>query len=239
MDRKKIAAASGRQYGNGSGMPVTRMSNVLRLTGVAILIALISACTNVERSRDLDNAKIPPQVTAIQVCSSCHGVTGNSKSPNFPRLAGQQVAYLEEQLKNFRNHQRADPEGFEYMWGISRKLTDDQISGLADYFSNQAPTPNPAGGKTDAKLVAEGKLIFENGIPAQETPPCSACHGPKAEGMTTFPRLADQHQDYMIKQLMVFKDTEGRPGTPMKQITHNLNKEQISAVTAYLQGFPH
>ena len=56
--------------------------------------------------------------------------------------------------------------------------------------------------------------------------------------MATFPRLAWQHQDYLVKQLRVFRETEQRPGTPMKQVTHLLSDEEIRAVAGYLQSFP-
>jgi len=218
----------------GRGYSLNKM-RWLQLALVTILGTTSSGCANVERSRDLGNPNVPAAVTAVQVCSNCHGKDGNSISPNFPRLAGQQSLYLAAQLENFRSHQRADPEGFEYMWGISRKLTDEQIKGLADYFAKQTPQANSA---VDASTAAAGKLIFENGLPAKQTPPCSTCHGPKGEGMASFPRLANQHQDYLVKQLNVFRNTEGRPGTPMKQITHLLDPQEITSVAAYLQALP-
>jgi len=199
------------------------------------LLALVSGCSNLERSRDLANPAVAPAVTAVQVCSNCHGIDGNSVSPNFPRLAAQVPDYLVSQLENFRSHQRSDPPGFEYMWGISHHLTDAQIKGLAEYFAAQPAQPNAA---VDAAQMAAGKLIFENGVPEKEAAPCVACHGPKAEGLAVFPRLAGQHQDYLIKQLHVFQETEGRPGTPMKQITHLLTEQEMQAVAGYLQAFP-
>src|SRR5690242_17436766 len=97
-----------------------------------ILAALLSltgaACSNLERSRDLANPAVPGKVIAEQVCSACHGVDGNSTSPAFPRLAGQPATYIVNQLTNFRSHQRTDPAGSEYMWGLSRHLTDEQIT---------------------------------------------------------------------------------------------------------------
>ena len=210
----------------------------MKTNPMVLALALVFAgvgCTNLQRSRDLANPKVPPEVTALQVCSNCHGADGNSVSPNFPRLAGQQPAYLVAQLENFRSHHRSDPEGFEYMWGMSHKLTDDQIRGLADYFAKQVPRPNAA---VDANRMAAGKEIFENGVAAKETPPCKTCHGEKAQGMATFPRLAWQHQDYLMKQMEVFRETEQRPGTPMKQITHLLTDQEIKAVAGYLQAFP-
>ncbi len=201
---------------------------------VAVLTSL-SGCANIERSRDLANPDVPAAVTAVQVCSICHGVDGNSVSPNFPRLAGQVPEYLVAQLENFRSHQRSDPPGFEYMWGISHHLTDGQIKGLADYFAKQSPVSNAA---VDAQDMAKGKVIFENGVPEKEVAPCMACHGAQAQGMASFPRLAGQHQDYLVKQLHVFQETEGRPGTPMKQITHPLTVAEMRVVAGYLQAFP-
>jgi cytochrome c553 len=210
------------------------MNRISWLPTLAVLFA-ISGCANIERSRDLSNPSVPAAVTAVQVCSNCHGVDGNSVSPIFPRLAGQNPSYLVAQLENFRSHQRSDPPGFEYMWGISRHLSDDQIKGLAEYFARQVPQANAP---VDAQLMAAGKVIFENGVPDKEAAPCMACHGPQAQGIANFPRLAGQHQDYLVKQLHVFQETEGRPGTPMKQITHLLSVQEMQAVAGYLQAFP-
>lgn len=204
---------------------------------LAVVLAMAgTACTNLERSRDLANPNVRPEVTAVQVCSNCHGVTGNSVSPVFPRLAGQTSDYLVAQLDNFRTHHRGDPAGYEYMWGLSRSFSDAQIKGLAEYFSKQVPQPGPAG---DTQLMAAGKEIFENGVPEQKAPPCKSCHGPRGEGVATFPRLAYQHADYIDKQLHVFRETDARPNTPMTQISHGLSDQQVDAVAAYLQAFPN
>jgi len=75
-------------------------------------------------------------------------------------------------------------------------------------------------------------------VPDKGAAPCMACHGSKGEGMATFPRLANQHQDYLMKQLNVFQRTDERPGTPMTQIAHSLSQQEIKAVSGYLQAFP-
>jgi cytochrome c553 len=209
----------------------------MRRVFLALAVTVFAAgCVNLNRSRDLANPDIRPEVTAMQVCSNCHGIDGNSISPNFPRLAGQQESYVVAQLENFRSHQRSDPAGYEYMWGISRSLTDAQIKGLAEYFSKQAPAVNAA---VSEQEMAAGRKIFEQGVPEKETAPCMVCHGPNAQGLGAFPRLAGQHQDYLVKQLHVFQETEGRPGTPMKQITHLLTHEDMVNVAGYLQAFPN
>ena len=196
----------------------------------------IGGCSNLERSRDLGNPQVQGKTLAMQVCSNCHGMDGNSINPNFPKLAGQQEDYLVAQLTYFRSKNRSDPEGSEYMWGIARKLTDEQIKGLATYFSQQKDAPNVAG---DPALVAKGKALFENGDPKEEVAACAACHGASGMGNGTFPRLAGQHKDYMIKQLHVLSETDQRPaGAMMKPLVHGLTPSDMIAVTTYLQGIP-
>jgi len=142
--------------------------------------------------------------------------------------------YLIAQLSNFRSHSRSDPAGFYYMFGMSRTLTDPQIEGIAKHYAQQKP--KPIGVKTDTQIVSKGKAIYDSGIPESQVPPCAACHGPDGNGMAAFPRLAGQHQDYMVKQLMVFQRDAGRPNTPMTQVAHGLSEEQVDAVTGYLQA---
>lgn len=200
------------------------------------IVSLGGGCANLDRSRDLGNPNVSGRTLALQVCSSCHGVDGNSTSPAFPKLAGQQEDYLIAQLKFFRDHNRSDPAGSEYMWGISRKLTDEQIKGLAAYFSQQKDAPNVAG---DPATAAAGKAIFENGIPDKGVGACAGCHGASGMGNGTFPRLAGQHANYMIKQLHVLSETDQRPaGAMMKPLVHGLTSSDLVAVTTYLQGIP-
>lgn len=194
-----------------------------------------AGCSNLENSRDLANPKVSATTLAQQVCSLCHGVDGHSTSPNFPNLAGQQPAYFAAQMKEFRNHSRLDPAGFEYMWGLSRHLTDDQIKGLADYFAAQvSAAPGPV---TDSAVAARGQAIFEQGVAAKNIPACNTCHGPFGLGTDQFPRLAHQHADYLVKQLNVFQRTDERPeGSIMKTIAHDLTPANIQDVAQYLQG---
>jgi len=221
------APRSATQFGKGIQSIFSAACGI----GMAILLA---ACSSEERSRALDNPNILPKTLAVQICSNCHGVVGISESPNFPVLAAQSQEYLVAQLKSFKSHGRFDPEGFEYMWGISARLTDAQIDGLAAYFSAQKPR---AGTVRRPELQSEGKSIFEQGIAVSNTPACASCHGANGEGMGQFPRLAGQHADYLIKQLMVFQRTDQRPqGAIMKDITHALTPQNMESVAAYLEG---
>ena len=196
---------------------------------------LLSACGTPERSRSVVTQHVPTKTIVMQLCSNCHGMTGNSNSPNFPNLSGQPEAYLISQLQGFRAHTRSDKDGYDYMWGITANLSDVQIQGLATYFSEQTAQSSKSS-YVPEKLV-RGQEIYEHGIPEKEVPACVACHGAKAEGNQIFPRLAGQHSTYLLKQLNVFQNTEERPnGAMMKGVSHALTKENMTDVAHYLES---
>ncbi len=66
-------------------------------------------------------------------CVGCHAADGNSVVPNFPKLAGQHAAYLEKQLKDFRDGFRKDAT----MAPFAKGLTDQNIKDLAEFYAAQ------------------------------------------------------------------------------------------------------
>ena len=77
-------------------------------------------------------------------CSGCHGEAGIANNPAWPSLAAQKPVYLMNALKAFRSGLRKDPT----MAGVSRGLSDADISNLAAYYAVQACPPAPQGRKT-------------------------------------------------------------------------------------------
>ena len=205
---------------------------VLKAVAMGMLLTAVAACTHLGSSRDVANPDVSGKTIAVQVCSNCHGLTGESTSPAFPKLAGQQRDYLAAQLMDFKGHDRSDSRGTQYMWGFTH-LTAAQVDALADYFSSQAPMQ----GRSEASAqVSRGEEIFRNGIAADEVLACVTCHGPTAAGNGAIPRLAGQHANYLVEQLKVFKLTDQRPrGAAMKQVTHALSEQDMLAVARYLQ----
>jgi cytochrome c553 len=209
--------------------------NTTRLLLAAALVSLVASCANVQRSRDTANPDVSGNTLAMQVCSNCHGSTGNSISPNFPNLAAQQEAYIAAQLHEFKGHSREDPAGFEYMWGLSHNLTDKQIQELATHFAALKLERIPVEGKP--ARIEGGKTTFAAGVPDKGVPACGSCHGPDGLGNAAFPRIAGQHADYLVKQLKVFQRTNQRPqGIVMKTVAHELTPQNIEDVAAYLQA---
>jgi len=168
----------------------------------------------------------------VETCGTCHGVNGRSVSPTFPNLAAQQAPYIEFQLKSFKDQSRADPDAQAYMWGMASQLSDATISALAGYFAAQAAAPARGG---NSVLIAQGKHLFEEGVPARQIPPCASCHGAHAEGTATFPRLAGQHAPYLLKQLLVIQSVL-RTAPVMHGVIKDLTKDQMQAVVAYLES---
>jgi cytochrome c553 len=188
--------------------------------------ALLASGANAVQAQSQQDAKS----LATGVCSACHGPEGRSVSPVFPRLAGQQPAYIVLQLDAFRSHTRGDPSAQAYMWGMASQLSDDTMKVLADYYSSQKPVHEKAG---DPALMAEGKKIYSGGIQAQNVPACATCHGPNAEGMGAFPRLAGQHVDYLVAQLQGFQSGTRANAPIMLGVVRSMNAEQIRAVAVY------
>jgi cytochrome subunit of sulfide dehydrogenase len=67
-------------------------------------------------------------------CANCHGTTGTAQGA-MPSLAGQQKAFIVEQLKAFRDGKRPAT----IMHQLSKGYTDQQIELIADYFARQTP----------------------------------------------------------------------------------------------------
>jgi len=199
----------------------------------AAALAGMSACSETTPSTSpvASGPVTQAQVAGIvHVCASCHGFEGRSISPTFPNLAGQQPAYIEAQLKSFRDHKRGDPHAQTYMWGMAGSLSDDMIHGIAAFFSAEKPAPGETGNPAEMQA---GKNIFEHGIAARHVPACQGCHGNHAQGMAVIPQLAGQHRDYIEKQLGYFA-SNARKNRIMHENSKNLTADEIRDVATYV-----
>lgn len=170
---------------------------------------------------------------AATVCFACHGPGGANENPQFPILAAQQPAYLENQLHAFREHKRAEPTAQHFMWGVaSRDIDARLIAAMAHYFAEQ---PAAKGMPGDPTLVAEGESLFHRGDPKRGLPACASCHGPDAHGAGPFPRLAGQHEAYLLKQLHLIKDAI-RNAPVMHGVADKLTDKEMVALATFLQS---
>ena len=196
-----------------------------------LIFLALGACTNVEQSKDVYKSDATGTELALQVCSACHGKTGQAVSDQFPKLAGQPQDSLLIQWSEFKEHRRSTPNAVAFMWSFNQ-LTTSQMNELAQYYSSQAPM---IGEPSKSPLLARGKVIYEMGIPGQNVTACSSCHGSNAVGKNEIPRLAGQHPRYLAEQINLFKSSTKRPnGVAMMSLTHSMSEEDIQAVSAYL-----
>jgi cytochrome c553 len=170
---------------------------------------------------------------AIHVCAACHGEGGRSEQANVPSLAGQMRQYTIAQLTDFRAQTRAETGTRAYMWGVSALLDDATIAGLADYYAAQSAAPGKPG---NPALIAGGRKLFAEGLPALGVRACAACHGERAEGAAGFPRLAGQRAEYVFAQLKVFGSKLRPHGVIMQREVSALTPAQMRALAQYVQS---
>jgi cytochrome c553 len=156
-------------------------------------------------------------------CVNCHGDSGISKIPEVPNLAGQNPAYLLEQIRKFGSGERKD----QFMQGLIKVLKDDERVQIALFFGSQAVPPS----KADPAQVARGKELF--------TKLCVRCHGEAARGDATIPRLAGQQIPYVVTSVTRYRDGTGiRNNQLMSIATSSLKNEEIKAIANYLTQLP-
>ncbi len=81
---------------------------------------------------------------------------------------------------------------------------------------------------------AKGEAIYTNGDAARNIAACASCHG--AAGNSTIvqnPKIAAQHEAYLVKQLMDFR-TPARNNPIMSPISKALSDDDIKNIAAYL-----
>ncbi|MDR2239611.1 MAG: c-type cytochrome [Zoogloeaceae bacterium] len=78
-----------------------------------------------------DGAKLYQEKT----CVACHGKDAKTPlMPNYPRLAGQNAAYAEQQMKDIKSGVRANGQSAA-MKGVMHLVSDAEMKALAEYLS--------------------------------------------------------------------------------------------------------
>ncbi len=79
----------------------------------------------------LDGAQLFQEKT----CWSCHGKDAKKTlTPQFPKLAGQNAAYAEQQMKDIKSGARANGQSAA-MKGVMDLVNDEEIKAIAEYLS--------------------------------------------------------------------------------------------------------
>lgn len=171
----------------------------------------------------------------VAACTACHGPQGRATpSGYFPRIAGKPQEYLYQQLLNYRDGRRSYP----LMGHLLRHLDNDQLQGMARYFSQLSITyPAP-----DAKVLAEsqkqrGAALVQQGDKARGVPACVACHGRDLMGvLPAVPGLLGLSRDYLNSQLGAWQVGRRSAKAPdcMAIIASKLQPQDVADISSWL-----
>ena len=70
-----------------------------------------------------------------EVCQACHGLDGNSPTPDYPKLGGQRQDYIVKALRDYKSGARKNA----IMAGFAGTLSANDIDSLAVYYAAQPP----------------------------------------------------------------------------------------------------
>ncbi len=76
----------------------------------------------------------------IQPCASCHGTRGEGAIIDVPAIAGQNVKYFTETMKDYAKEERTN-DIYSRMRIIAKSLTRDEINELAVYYARLSKVP--------------------------------------------------------------------------------------------------
>ena len=221
------------------------MIKKLLTVSISLAFAVIPHLTQAE-------GNITAGETQTSSCIACHGDSGNSVVPNFPKLAGQHASYLTSQLMAFKTGTRDSA----MMGAVARALDPQAIADISAYYASKKVSSNPlpfiesdddddededenqdSTAEVNA-LIAIGAELYRNGNLETEVSACIACHGPDGEGNkpSSFPVLQGQHADYLIAALAAFKEGERSQDSNniMHMIAKKMSKQEIQAVSFYI-----
>ena len=225
-----------RNARKGQAMTVVRRKSMV---SAALLAIIVSGAARAEDKSAPEVPAVPAQElqAKLQYCKTCHGSNGQgySGASPIPRLAGQQLEYIENQLVAFTEKRRENI----FMFNVAHVLTPAMRAAVAKHFHDLNPGPTASAQKD---LAPAGKKIFEEGVPDKDVPPCASCHGDDAKGNGVFPRLAGQSAAYIQRTLANWDKVRGKdPANPdnsaiMQPVIHGLTQQQVAAVAAYLDN---
>lgn len=228
-----INAATANNHTNNA-TPMTQRSN-MRIVLASLTGALLMMCSTGSFAADAAALFAP--------CVACHGSKGEGNTAlHAPAIAGQDAAYLERQLRNFRGRRRgvhkSDVYGAQMQAAVATLADDAALVAVANFVAKLPKTvaATPARGN-----LHNGRNLY-NGT-------CGACHGGAAEGNAALnsPRLAGLDAGYLKLQFVHFRDgvrgtdPQDTPGRQMAMMSRTLPQENdLDDIIAFIhqQGRP-
>ena len=182
------------------------------LQHIALYYALQSM--NLTRAQTPNGGGAPVTKEALAPCVKCHGEDGIGDSPITPSLAGQDLTYMLNALRAYKDGTRDD----DTMTPRAKKLDDVAMTTLSAYYAGLDPKP---------------VNIPRPLSPDEWAEKCDRCHG--LNGNSTrpdAPALAAQRQEYLEAALSAYQ-SGARKSSEMTAMSSILTPDDIKGLAAH------
>jgi cytochrome c553 len=197
----------------------------------ALSLATVLATLNIPAHAE--DAAAGKQLFMTRTCIACHGKNGAKAIMMYPNLAGQNEAYLFEQMKDIASGKRVsgpDARGYprtQAMKDVMGIVSDQELKTIAAWLSTQPPAPVQPG---DPAQVAKGAKLYDD-------TGCAACHGDEGlKPMPGYPVVGGQKKNYLVLQIKEIRDgvrTNG-PSKIMRPVVASVSDADVDALAEYL-----
>jgi len=179
---------------------------------IALYYALQSE--NLTRAQTPNGGGAPVSKEALAPCVKCHGEDGIGDSPITPSLAGQDLTYMLNALRAYKDGTRDD----DIMTPRAKRLDDVAMNALSAYYAGLDPKP---------------ANIPRPLSPDEWAEKCDRCHG--LNGNSTrpdAPALAAQRLDYLEAALSAYQ-SGARKSPEMAAMSSILTPDDIKGLAAH------
>lgn len=184
---------------------------------IALAITILIGCSGAAQA-DIS--------AALPMCVNCHGEDGIGTESDVPIIAGIPAVIQEDALFAYVDGVR-NCGNKPLMCGMSSRLTEEQISELAEHFAAMPYTP--AGEDFDSALADRGKAIHQS--------ECAICHGDDDPGNAESSILHGQRKDYLRYALSQYAAGEREQLPAMQNKTEGLSADDIEALLNYYASY--
>jgi len=185
----------------------------------------------------------------MEICAACHGIYAQgTPDGEYPRLAGQDPAYLMRQIELFKTRKRINIPMIPFT--NDHELPPEDVRTITAYLASiQLPrhmSPLKEGEEFDAlERLEESKRVLN--IPHYPGDPkrgkkvyrkeCASCHGRKGEGdwKKHIPMLTGQHSKYLLRQIENIRKGERFHDSPEDaELFREYSDQEIADILAWL-----
>ena len=208
------------------------MNNRTRISA-SLLMLSVSSFANANTPSNSQGEKIAREgISGVPACAVCHGEHGEGNiKAGYPKLAGMNAEYLDEQMTLYAQDQRHN----QIMQDYAQKLSIGERQAVSNYYAN---LPAQSVGINTLNIPPQAEKLLQEGGPNRGIPSCFSCHGNNGQGDPDgIAPIAGQPAIYFIHQMNAWRMDE-RPvteGNPMGVIAKTLSLKEIALLAHALQ----